>query len=101
MHLRVVVLGHRRLAEQVETHCPASCVPLLRERSLLSPNSRPARRRKHGQHGNRDSCLSSHHLRLDPGFVNSAYRLLEGVLRRWDGDHHSHLLVQPVENMCD
>lgn len=65
------------------------------------PNPGPLRLRKHGQNGNWDCRISPDHLRLDPGFINSAYRLLEGVLCGWDSHHHGDLLVQLVEDVCD
>lgn len=68
--------------------------------SVLSQSRSPSRW-KNGQHGNRDCGLSPDCLRMDPGVVHPANRLLEGVLCGWDGHHHSYLLVQPVENMCD
>lgn len=61
----------------------------------------PSRLIEHEQNGNRDYCISPDDLRLDPRFLNSAYRLLEGVLCGRDSHHHSNLLVQLVENMCD
>lgn len=57
--------------------------------------------KKHGKHGDGDCGLRPDHLGVDSGGVHSAHGLLEGVLRGRDGHHHSHLLVQPVEDVRD
>lgn len=57
--------------------------------------------RKNGKHGDGDCGLRPDHLGVDSGGVHFAHGLLEGVLRGRDGHHHSHLLVQPVEDVRD
>lgn len=82
---------------------PTSFVALLRQRrlSLVPFLDLQATGEKNGQRGNRDRRLPPDHLRVDPGVIHPAYRLLEGVLCGRDGHHHSDLLVQPVEDMRD
>lgn len=111
MHLKVLVLRRRCLAEQVKEKQnsadapvlarPSHLLPVTPEGKISVPVSDLQSHRRNGQHGNRDCCLSPNDLRVDSGVVHPAYRLLEGVLCGRDGHHHGYLLVQPMENMCD